>query len=86
MVEAISRAQPFEPFMLPPQFGQGNYSERFGRHQEHINQLQRQLDELIQAILRHHAHDPVQEALTRGAPASRSLLERLKAEFTRQRR
>jgi hypothetical protein len=54
-VEDLAKSQPFMAFPFPPQWGEGNYNERFDKYKLDIATFEKQLTELVAAVLQRHS-------------------------------
>ena len=54
-VADFASSQPFMAFPFPPQWGQRNYSERFDEYKKAVIAFEKQLGELVEAVLKQHA-------------------------------
>ena len=54
-VATLVNTIPFEPFLIPPRPGEGNYNERSDRFNEQIKQFESDLKQIIDDILKKHS-------------------------------
>jgi hypothetical protein len=54
-VEELAKAQPFMAFPFPARWGEGNYNERSDKFDSEIAAFDKQLAELIAAVLQQHS-------------------------------